>query len=674
MRDGSGVQPTTRRIWVPRRAAFVAFTLATAAVGAAGLAGILSADSGGLSGLEFVVVGLYALLLSWISANFWISVFGAAHLWARRPTSKGRDPSSGAVESAPSVATGPRVAVVVPIFNEDPDRVFDGVAAMYDSLKDTGCLGDFHLFVLSDTRDPDTALAEEQAWMRTCRRLGAGGSLFYRRRRDNSGRKSGNVAEFCRRWGRRYDYMIVLDADSLVAGSTMVEMVRRMDADPSLGLLQAWPRPVRGVTLFARMQQFSAVLYGRLVAAGMGSLLMDQGNYWGHNAILRVRAFMENCGLPHLPGREPMGGEILSHDFVEAALLVRGGWKVRLATDLGCSYEEGPPNLLQHLKRDRRWCQGNMQHARLLLAQGLHPVSRANFFIGIMAYASAPLWLLFLTAATLEAALRGDTAALSARFLANEAALLGETPILYGLLAMTATFLLMPKILGLMLALVDCQLRPSLGGGLRLTASVILETAFSALLAPVMMLLHTRFVGAVLNGRTVRWTAQQRDAERIRLREAITAHGEQTLVGVSLATVLLVVWPPMLLWLSPVFVGLVLAPWLSAVTSYECLGRAARRLGLFVIPEEQSAPPILERLTSYERLRPAPAGAVAPPASAVLEDPFLNAVHIAMCEETQWPAELADAETLRRRHAQAFVLARHYSVSLSDQPVSAKDI
>ncbi|MCX7900639.1 MAG: glucans biosynthesis glucosyltransferase MdoH, partial [Methylocystis sp.] len=227
--------------------------------------------------------------------------------------------------------------------------------------------------------------------------------VFYRNRPENTARKSGNIADFCRQWGGRYRYMIVLDADSLMSGTTLIEMVRRMEADPRLALLQVPPVPVNRVSFFARMLQFASSLYGRMFAAGLAFWQQDTANFWGHNAIIRVRPFADHCGLPKLPGREPFGGDILSHDFVEAALLARAGWKVRLAWDLAGSYEEIPPTLIDYAKRDRRWCQGNLQHARLILAHGFKPLSRIHFAMGVMSYAASPLWLLFLIATGFEA-------------------------------------------------------------------------------------------------------------------------------------------------------------------------------------------------------------------------------------------------------------------------------
>jgi membrane glycosyltransferase len=143
---------------------------------------------------------------------------------------------------------------------------------------------------------------------------------------ENTARKSGNIEDWIKRFGAGYDHMIILDADSLMTGDTIVRLVSAMEGHPGVALIQTLPIVVNARTLFARLQQFSGRLYGPLIAAGIAWWHGSEGNYWGHNAIIRVRAFAQDAGLPDLKGRKPFGGHILSHDFVEAALMRRGGW------------------------------------------------------------------------------------------------------------------------------------------------------------------------------------------------------------------------------------------------------------------------------------------------------------------------------------------------------------
>ncbi|HKJ88506.1 MAG TPA: glucans biosynthesis glucosyltransferase MdoH, partial [Gammaproteobacteria bacterium] len=324
---------------------------------------------------------------------------------------RGRDPCwlSADAQGPPKEGRETRIALAMPIFEEDPRQVLEGLRATYESLEATGQIHRFDLYILSDSKDPETWIAEELAWNALCEAVDGYGRIFYHRRRNNWGRKSGNIGEFCQNWGLNYDYMVVLDADSVMSGDTLVSLAALMDANPGTALVQAPPAPVHQDTLFARIQQFASAAYGPLFAHGLAFWQLGDGNYWGHNAIIRVAPFLEHCGLPELPGKPPLGGEILSHDFVEAALLRRAGWAVWMAPWLGGSYEETPPTLVDHLKRDRRWCQGNLQHARLLLAKGFRLPNRIHLGMGVLTYVSSPLWLIFLVLSGLEALRRKHT-------------------------------------------------------------------------------------------------------------------------------------------------------------------------------------------------------------------------------------------------------------------------
>jgi hypothetical protein len=314
----------------------------------------------GLSPMELLLLLLYTILFSWICMSFWTAFMGFfVILFGRDRWAISRQPAAPPDPAAPP----PRTAILMPIYNEDSERVFAGLRAIHRSLADTGQLDGFDFFILSDTRDPDVWVEEELRWQDMVRALDGKGRIFYRNRPENTSRKSGNLEDFCTRWGGHYRYMIVLDADSIMKGETLVEMVRLMERHPGVALIQTPPVPVNRESLFARILQFASSIYGRMFTAGLNYWQLGESNYWGHNAIIRVQPFLDHCGLPKLPGREPFGGEILSHDFVEAALLRRAGWEVWLAYDLEGSYEEIPPTLIDYAKRDRRWCQGNLQHS-----------------------------------------------------------------------------------------------------------------------------------------------------------------------------------------------------------------------------------------------------------------------------------------------------------------------
>ncbi|HET6468139.1 MAG TPA: glycosyltransferase, partial [Geminicoccaceae bacterium] len=272
---------------------------------------VLATD--GLSLLDLAHTAVFAVLLLWLAQSFWTLSAGSAVILGR--LLRRRD-----VEPAPApdnVAAVQRTALVMPIYNEGTGRVFEGLRAIWEDLAAAGPDGQrFDLFILSDTTDPDVWLAEIEAWQDLRRSLPGGERIFYRRRLVNKRRKTGNIEDFLSRWGKGYAYMLVLDADSLMTARAMLELARRMDANPRVGLIQAPPKLVRGRSLFARALQFAGELYGPLAATGTSYWAMGEGNYWGHNAIIRIAPFVKLCGLPLLPGRAPLGGEILSHDFV----------------------------------------------------------------------------------------------------------------------------------------------------------------------------------------------------------------------------------------------------------------------------------------------------------------------------------------------------------------------
>ncbi len=536
-------------------------------------------------------------------------------------------------------------AIVMPIFNEDTSRIMEGLRVIYRSLEATGQLEAFDFFILSDTTNPNRWIEEESAWVALTRQLGARGRIFYRKRRVNLNKKAGNLADFCRRWGKRYRYMVVLDADSIMTGDAILKLVRLMERNAGAGIIQTVPRLVHGETVFARLQQFASRLYGPVFAAGLNYWQQGEANYWGHNAIIRVAPFIEHCSLPDLPGAEPFGGRILSHDYVEAALMRRAGWSVWLAVDLEGSYEECPGNLIDFAKRDRRWLQGNLQHAWLVTARGLHAANRLHLALGILAYLASPLWLAFLAVSSLIAwryaatgltPLPVDSFAQYLRLDFNSQALL--------LFAGTMGLLFFPKVL----ALLDLRRRPGevehFGGWSRVVGSVVTETAIFTLMAPVLMLFHTKFIVLTLSGRGVAWVAQRRGADGDpEWREAILTHAGHTVVGVGWGSFALWINPAFAAWMSPILLGMMTSIPLSLVTGQLAPGRFVRRRGLFLTPEESSPPPELPRLArnleACARHTP-PLPELAPDyglMQAVL-DPYVNAVHLALLRERDQPA------------------------------------
>lgn len=557
-----------------RRATFFGAILATTALGTWLLWRVFLPE--GISALEWVQLVLFVLLFQQIAAGFWLALFGFFTRLA------GGDPAqiSRSIEGDEG-DTRPPAAVVIPVFNEDVDRVFAGVEAMWNGLQKTGKGEGVDIFILSDSNRPESWLSEERAWFDLCRRCRTFGRIFYRKRRTPRNGKSGNVADFCRRWGARYDYMIVLDADSVMTGRLLRRLIAMMEKNPRVGLIQTAPQLVMGRTLFRRMQQFAAKLYAPLFAAGSNYWHLFGANYWGHNAIIRIQPFITHCDLPDLPEPDAKRRHIFSHDTVEAALMRKAGFDVWFAYAEEGSYEEGPPNLSDSLARDRRWCLGNLQHFWFLFAPRIDFANRFHIWMGVMAYCSSALWLAFLLVGAVDLAVKHRFSLLSA---------LPGGPVSHSgdavqiLLVATFALLFIPKILSLLVALPRAR---SFGGAARLTASTLLETAVWTLLAPAMMIYYTQFVVLIAAGLQVRWGSQNRSDDRgLTLRESFRIFWLPPVLGLAAVAVLWNAARHELLLLTPILAGWLLAPVLAWMTSLPALGDWARQRRLFVIPEE----------------------------------------------------------------------------------------
>src|SRR6185437_6336485 len=424
-----------------------------------------------------------------------------------------------------------------------------------------------------------------------------------------------------------------LDADSLMEGDTIVRLAAAMEANPKVGLIQTLPTLINGTTLFARLQQFAGRVSGPLIASGSAWWHGAESNYWGHNAIIRVEAFAGQAGLPTLRGGKPFGGHILSHDFVEAALLRRAGWGVHMVTELGGSYEESPPTLTDYAVRDRRWCQGNLQHAAVVPARGLHWVSRLHLMTGIGSYITAPMWLVFL--------LIGILITLQAEFLPPDyfprgATLFPQWPMQDPVRAAyvfggTMVMLVLPKFFGWLAMLIRRRDRRGIGGVVRGLVSVVLEIVISALIAPVMMLMQSWAVMEILLGRDAGWSVQRRDDGGFARGEFTRAYAVPTLLGIVLGAVAYAVSAPLLLWMSPVVAGLVLAIPIAAFTARASVGRAFRAAGLLLTPEEREPPAILVR--ANELTARAHAADEGSPLERLAGDRALREAHLSMLDD-----------------------------------------
>jgi membrane glycosyltransferase len=580
------------------------------------------------------------LLLVVFAILFFFTVLGCLHGvfgFVRRLGGKGRGRASlGDYEHQDISQTS--TAIVFPIYNEDVARVFEGLRVTYESLAKTGQLERFDFFVLSDSTDPDKWVEEERTWYDLVRQLGALGRIYYRRRISNEGKKSGNIREFLKAWGGRYRYFIIFDADSIMCGQTLVSLVQMMELNRGVGLIQTVPAMVNAESLFGRIQQFANRFYTQTFVTGLDFWTKGFGNYWGHNAIIRTEPFMKFCGLPKLPGNKPFGGHILSHDFVEAALLVRENWQVWLAYDLEGSYEEAPQGLIENAQRDRRWCQGNLQHSLVLFARGLRGVSRAHLVQGIFGYLTGPLWLVFLlTFYWIWASQKySGLSRITVHSWISHFNLTGsQHAALIFVICMTILFL--PRILALIDIAMDAPRRRAFGGMGKVLTSTLGETIFSTLHAPLQMLWHTQFVVTILMGVSVNWGPQPRTADGTPWGYALRRQWGQTLIGVVWCLAVWRLTPAIFCWFIPIFAGMIFSIPLSVLTSRRSWGERARNLGLFLTPEETHPPDELIELQA--RMAQKSAGAKKVPAKSGLAgsilDPYLNAIHISLLRENE---------------------------------------
>ncbi|WP_157217015.1 glucans biosynthesis glucosyltransferase MdoH [Flavisphingomonas formosensis] len=543
-----------------RRALLIVGTIVVTLFASADIVGVAAED--GISLRELGLILLFCPLFAWIAFAFSTALAGYFALRHGGTHESLRLEDGGAPRE--------RTAVLVPIYNEDVDGVMKRVRAMMRSVASTGHGAQFDFFILSDSTDPAIRVAEHAAFEALRQEAPLG--LYYRLRPQNLHRKPGNIAEWISRFGNAYEHMIVLDADSLMSGEVMNRLALTMEAHPGVALIQTLPSIIGSRTLFARWQQFAARLYSPVSSAGLLWWSGAEATFWGHNAIIRTRAFAQCCGLPTLPGRKPFGGAIMSHDLVEAAMLRRHGWAVHMVEVEEGSYEEYPPTAIDHAIRDRRWCQGNIQHLRLLGGKGFHWASRFQLLIGGSAYLTSPLWLMMLIAGSLQQA---D---------ANGRVLL-EVPQVTWVFTLTFVLLFGPKLLSVAWVLGDPARRAAYGGAERIIASVMIEIPLAVLLAPMVMMTQTLMLIDILRGRDSGWKAQCRDADGLSFGYAFRFYRWHVLTGIAMFAVTLST-QHQLLWTAPVALSLIAAPLLAMISARRDIGMLLMRDELLLTPEE----------------------------------------------------------------------------------------
>ncbi len=524
---------------------------------------------GGVAVLEGVALALVALTFTWLVFSVNTACLGLARLAlvrsARPAAQNGRTPMD--------------VALLIPVYNETTWDVFGNASAMLKELSSKPGDHRYTLFILSDTRDPELAALEERAFAALHAEQAPQQRVYYRRRLLNSDKKVGNINDWIENWGSAYEAMVILDADSLMSGVAIVQLTDALAADPDAGLIQSRPIVIGAQTLFGRVQQFSNSVYGWLSAEGMDSWAQQEGNYWGHNAIIRTHAFAQSARLPYLKGRRGAEHLILSHDFVEAGMLRRAGWAVRFLPRVDGSYEETPPTLIDHILRERRWCQGNMQHLWLLATRGFHMISRFHLLQGALAFLMSPAWLAvvifwFFMGASQEAP---DSYFSSANPL-HPIWPMVEQSIGWFYMLCVYGMLLFPKLLGAIVFGLRRRTRAAYRSNVMLAGSMMFELVLSVLYAPIMMVQHTLATGFALLGRTNAWAPQNREIASYSWMQTLRFHWIETCFGAALLGGILF-WNVSLLIL-PIAISLAAAAPLSKLSAVRIDGIAPRMLRL----------------------------------------------------------------------------------------------
>ncbi len=542
---------------------------------------------GGWSVIDVAIFACFAIAAPWSVLGVWNAAVGLALLRLTRDPVQVVAPfvSTPASEAPIRFDT----AILMTLRNEDPARAFARLRAIKESLDATGEGARFSWFVLSDTDDLAVAAREVAGFAQWRDSVGEDAvRLTYRRREANAGYKAGNLRDFCTRWGEAFEFMLPLDADSLMDGATIQRMVRLAQAWPKLGILQSLVVGAPSSSAFARVFQFGMRHGMRPYTMGAAWWAGDCGPFWGHNALVRIAPFAGACELPLLGRGSALGGAILSHDQVEAVLMRRAGFEVRVLPEECGSFEDNPPTLLEYTRRDLRWCQGNLQYIRLLGMRGIEPMSRFQLIWAIMMFIGIPAW----TAIVALAALKPFDGEPPEAFPAGRA---------IGLYVVFLIMYLAPKLAGFLdIAATPGGLR-RYGGAARFIAGCLMEVVFSLLQGASTTLRTSLFMIGLLFGRTATWNGQTRDAHALPFRVAWRGLWPQTVFGVVVLG--LAAWssPRLALWSLPLTAGYVLAVPFAMLSASAGAGRWLQQARLCATPEEFERPPIFDLLEAATR-------------------------------------------------------------------------
>ncbi|MFT8246686.1 glucans biosynthesis glucosyltransferase MdoH [Roseomonas sp. BN140053] len=436
-------------------------------------------------------------------------------------------------------------AVAACIRSEKMDAVVAPLDRLLRGLDAAGAGDRFTVWLLSDTSDPAHAAVEEAA-VAAFAAAHPPGRVRYRRRAQNTGFKAGNVMEFLDHHAGEAALMLSWDADSTMNAPAVLQLVRVMQADPGLAIVQPTIAARAPASRFAALFGLGHRAGSRIWATGQAWWQGDEGPFWGHNALLRIAPFREHARLDLLPD----GAHILSHDHVEAARLHGAGWKVRVLPDDHGSRDTQPPNLPEFLGRDARWLAGNLQYRFLLRRQDLGPLGRFQMLQAILHYALTPFWFAILPLAALNAATGGGA----------------TTPrgALLFLLALWFVALHLPKLLGYVEDLIQSRHTRLYGGRLAYAGAALGEMVFTQLFDPLIALQKTtniaRAVAAsLMPHRRTAWATQHRQARRIGWAEAARLYWPHTLLGLALAATFAAASPVVALLALPAYAGLLVA-------------------------------------------------------------------------------------------------------------------
>ena len=575
-----------------RRVLFTVLAAMTFAGSLALMAAALSA--GGLGIADYAILMLFALTLPWMVVGFWNAVIGFLIMrFAADPIAAVIPAMAGIRGNEPITAS---TAILLCVRNEVTERMVRNLEPMMAGLVSTGAAGRFHIYVLSDSNDAAIAPKEEAQFGALASRWRGRIALTYRRRDINTGYKAGNIRDFCERWGGEHEFAVVLDADSFMTADAILRLVRVMQADPRLGILQGFVVGLPSTSVFARLFQFGMRLGMRSYTIGSAWWQGDCGPYWGHNAVLRLKPFIAHCQLPVLSNTGAASDHILSHDQIEAALMRRAGYDVRVFPEDGFSWEENPPTLIEFIRRDLRWCQGNMQYWRFLALPGLKAVSRCQIFFAILMFIGSPAWIGMLVLGTLSLA----TAETPAAFLSPD--------FVKPLFAIVLVMWFAPMIATAIDTLLRPDLRRAFGGTARFTGNFVIGIIFSVLLCPIMWFGHSIFLVGLLFGREIGWIGQTRDDHAVPFSLALRNLWPHTLFGWGVIGLLALTHPAAIPYALYLAAGPALAIPFAVVTALPSIGSRLTRIGIGRLPEETAPPAALHALAlpAISNAAPAP--------------------------------------------------------------------